>query len=291
MRCGDLPPWTAGVPVGTYPGRAHDEMLAPDGAVHEGWADLAALLDRDFRYVAGSSTLSSTVPELFTRGAGVCQDFAHLAVACLAARYVSGYLETTPPPGRPRIVGADASHAWVSACTGVGCALTRTRPADADAAAMGAFADTEAAKGRLVYQLDDLGLPTDRVVFDLLSSAEEPVTTDHADGVVTIDMAEGDDAHRESLRIQLDEPYRTMLGQETGHWYWTVLVEPDPDRFARSSMSPPMPRPNAPVPNATAANAVTAAAGISPAFGIPSMSTEKPKLPTESGVPTPASGT
>ena len=50
---------------------------------------------------------------------GVCQDFAHLAVSCLrslglAARYVSGYLETLPPPGKPKLVGADASHAWIS---------------------------------------------------------------------------------------------------------------------------------------------------------------------------------
>ena len=87
---------------------------------------------------------------------------------------------------------------------------------------------------RLVYQLDDLGLPTDGLAFDLLSSAEEPVTTGHADGVVTIDLAEGDDAHREALRVQLAEPYRTMLGHlrhETGHYYWTVLVEPSPARF------------------------------------------------------------
>jgi hypothetical protein len=114
------------------------------------------------------------------------------------------------------------------------CALTRTRPADADTAAMAAFADAEAAKRRLVFQLDDLGLPTDGVVFDLLSSAEQPVITGHADGVVTIDMAEGDDAHREALRVQLAEPYRTMLGHlrhETGHYYWTVLVEPSPSRF------------------------------------------------------------
>ena len=69
------------------------------------------------------------------------------------------------------------------------------------------------------------------MAFDLLSSAEEPVTTGHADGVVTIDLAEGDDAHREALRVQLAEPYRTMLGHlrhETGHYYWTVLVEPCP---------------------------------------------------------------
>ena len=73
------------------------------------------------------------------------------------------------------------------------------------------------------------------MAFDLLSSAEEPVTTGHADGVVTIDLAEGDDAHREALRVQLAEPYRTMLGHlrhETGHYYWTVLVEAlPPGRF------------------------------------------------------------
>jgi transglutaminase-like putative cysteine protease len=91
--------------------------------VAEAAVDLCERIHRDFRYVSGSSTVGSTVPELLDRGAGVCQDFAHLAVAGLramglAARYVSGYLETTPPPGRPRMVGADASHAWVSVCTG-----------------------------------------------------------------------------------------------------------------------------------------------------------------------------
>lgn len=114
------------------------------------------------------------------------------------------------------------------------CALTRTRPADDDAAGMAAWAKTEAAKRRLVYQLDELGLTTDGVVFDLLSSADEPVTTGHADGVVTLDLAEGDDPHREALRVQLAEPYRTLLGHlrhEIGHWYWTVLVEPDPEPF------------------------------------------------------------
>jgi transglutaminase-like putative cysteine protease len=57
---------------------------------------------------------------------GVCQDFAHLQIACLRslglpARYVSGYLETMPPPGQPKLLGADASHAWVSFfCPGLG---------------------------------------------------------------------------------------------------------------------------------------------------------------------------
>ena len=126
------------------------------------------------------------------------------------------------------------------------CALTRTRPADDDLAGLAAFALTEAAKRRLVYQLDHLGLPTtprtedpDRgLAFDLLSSENEPVTTGHADGVITIDMAEGDDPHREALRIKLAEPYRTLLGHlrhEIGHWYWYVLIEGTPylDRFRR----------------------------------------------------------
>jgi hypothetical protein len=116
------------------------------------------------------------------------------------------------------------------------CALTRTRPADGDTAALTTFARTEAAKRRLLHQLDDLGLPVvgrDRdpdggLAFDLLSSAQENVTIGHASGVVTIDLAEGDDGYREQVRVRLAEPYRTMLGHlrhETGHWYWEVLVD------------------------------------------------------------------
>lgn len=89
---------------------------------------------------------------------------------------------------------------------------------------------------RLVVQLTALGLPiVDRaqdpeqgLAFDLKSTRFEPVTTGHADGVITIDLAEGDDAHREMLRAQLDEPYRTVLGHlrhEIGHYYWGVLVD------------------------------------------------------------------
>jgi transglutaminase-like putative cysteine protease len=66
-----------------------------------------------------ATTVTTPVMEVFERRRGVCQDFAHLMLSCLrsvglAARYVSGYLLTHPPPGRPRLVGADASHAWVS---------------------------------------------------------------------------------------------------------------------------------------------------------------------------------
>ncbi len=73
-----------------------------------------------------ATTVSTPVMEVFERRRGVCQDFAHLMLSCLrslglAARYVSGYILTKPPPGRTRLVGADASHAWVSVyCPDVG---------------------------------------------------------------------------------------------------------------------------------------------------------------------------
>jgi len=80
-------------------------------------AELAARMHADFEYVPGATTVRTTLGELLHNRRGVCQDFAHLAVGCfrsmgLAARYVSGYLETQPPPGQPRLVGSDASHAW-----------------------------------------------------------------------------------------------------------------------------------------------------------------------------------
>lgn len=73
----------------------------------------------EFEFDPKATTVSTPVLKLLEERKGVCQDFAHLMLACLrslglAARYVSGYLLTTPPPGKPRLVGADASHAWVS---------------------------------------------------------------------------------------------------------------------------------------------------------------------------------
>ena len=116
------------------------------------------------------------------------------------------------------------------------CTLTRTRPRDDDLVAAEPFRVAEAAKRRLVFQLDELGLAhpasgEGRLAFDLLSSEDRPVTTGHADGLITLDLAEGDDAHREALRRQMDEPYRTMLGHfrhETGHYYWAQLVDGTP---------------------------------------------------------------
>ncbi|MEM1296206.1 MAG: transglutaminase family protein [Verrucomicrobiota bacterium] len=72
----------------------------------------------DFTYVSGATDISTPVLDVLEGRRGVCQDFAHLMISCLrslgfAARYVSGYLETQPPPGQPKLQGADASHAWV----------------------------------------------------------------------------------------------------------------------------------------------------------------------------------
>jgi transglutaminase-like putative cysteine protease len=74
----------------------------------------------EFKYETTATDVTTPLAQVLRERRGVCQDFAHLAVGCLrslglAARYVSGYLETKPPPGKPRLVGADASHAWASA--------------------------------------------------------------------------------------------------------------------------------------------------------------------------------
>lgn len=81
--------------------------------------DLTSRIYHDFTYSPRSTTIHTPISEVFEKRRGVCQDFAHLQISCLrslglAARYVSGYLRTLPPPGKPRLVGADASHAWLS---------------------------------------------------------------------------------------------------------------------------------------------------------------------------------
>jgi transglutaminase-like putative cysteine protease len=96
------------------------ESFRPSRPVIEALSDLGRRIHDDFEFDATSTTVNSTIDDLLEGGAGVCQDFAHLAVASLRsqgvpARYVSGYLETLPPPGKAKLVGADVSHAWVSA--------------------------------------------------------------------------------------------------------------------------------------------------------------------------------
>ncbi|WFP52270.1 transglutaminase family protein [Methylomonas sp. EFPC3] len=93
--------------------------FAPGRALPEAIRDLMQRIYRDFTFDPEFTTLSTPLATVLEHRRGVCQDFAHLAIGCirsqgLAARYVSGYIETLPPPGQPKLVGADASHAWFS---------------------------------------------------------------------------------------------------------------------------------------------------------------------------------
>lgn len=81
--------------------------------------DLNSRIFSDFTYRSGSTTVSTQVDQVLVAREGVCQDFARLAIACLranglAASYVSGYLATDPPPGKERVFGIDATHAWAA---------------------------------------------------------------------------------------------------------------------------------------------------------------------------------
>ena len=92
-------------------------------AILESASDLARRIHRDFKFDRTATSVSTPLRQVLKQKSGVCQDFAHLMIGCLrsiglAARYVSGYILTAPPPGRPRLVGADASHAWASVYCG-----------------------------------------------------------------------------------------------------------------------------------------------------------------------------
>jgi transglutaminase-like putative cysteine protease len=91
----------------------------PGRPLLEAIADLSSRIHADFSYRPGSTSVTTGLDEVLSGAEGVCQDFAQLAIGCmrsrgLAARYVSGYLETRGPSGRPRPQGADVSHAWAS---------------------------------------------------------------------------------------------------------------------------------------------------------------------------------
>lgn len=102
------------------------QSFTPNRPLPEALLDLTARIHADFRFDSKATNVRTPPEEAFAKRHGVCQDFAHIQIACLRslhlpARYVSGYLRTFPPPGRPRLIGADASHAWVSAyCPGLG---------------------------------------------------------------------------------------------------------------------------------------------------------------------------
>lgn len=113
--------------------------------------------------------------------------------------------------------------------------LNRNRPESDDTIALEQLARASLAKRRLLFQLYELGLPVvpfyerdGGLAFDLVSSTSgERVMTGHMNGVITVDLSEVSDPHREALRVALNEEYRTMLGHfrhEIGHYYWQKLV-------------------------------------------------------------------
>ncbi len=102
------------------------KSFSKDAPVLAGVRDLTRRIHGDFQYDPKATTVATQLEEVMKTRRGVCQDFAHLGIACLRslglpARYVSGYLRTRPPEGKERLVGADASHAWFSVfCPGAG---------------------------------------------------------------------------------------------------------------------------------------------------------------------------
>ena len=95
-----------------------DEVFADDKPLLLAVQELTHKIFTEFDYSPASTTIATPIQDVMATRKGVCQDFAHLMIGCLrslgyAARYVSGYLETLPPPGQEKMVGADATHAWI----------------------------------------------------------------------------------------------------------------------------------------------------------------------------------
>ena len=109
-----LVPWSEAARAWAAP------SLRPGRDWLEAMFELMHRIHTEFEFEPGATTVTTSVDEVLAQKSGVCQDFAHLMLASLRghglpARYVSGYLLTEPPPGRPRLLGVDASHAWVAA--------------------------------------------------------------------------------------------------------------------------------------------------------------------------------
>jgi len=102
------------------------ESFTPETPLLAGARDLTRRIFADFKFDPQATTVATPLEEVWAKRRGVCQDFAHLGIACLRslglpASYVSGYLRTRPPEGKPRLVGVDASHAWFRVfCPGPG---------------------------------------------------------------------------------------------------------------------------------------------------------------------------
>ena len=93
--------------------------FTPGAEILDAALRLNSMIHEEFKFDPKATTVTTSVRDVFQQKAGVCQDFAHLQITALrsiglAARYISGYIRTSPPPGKPRLIGADASHAWIS---------------------------------------------------------------------------------------------------------------------------------------------------------------------------------
>jgi hypothetical protein len=188
-----------------------------------------------------------------------CPDCRRLVVVesleCLHSSTVLGFdwrAREMSPLGEG-VACANRSLAW---CNGLAGPSGYLRQLCADANPSGgrrrgrspAFSKAETAKRRLIFELLELGLPVagyrerrGGLAFDMLNSRWDEVQTGHDDGVITLDLAEADDAHREHLRTQLGEPYRTLLGHlrhEIAHYYEPILCPENPaasDRYRNCS--------------------------------------------------------
>ncbi|GAA2226002.1 putative zinc-binding peptidase [Herbiconiux moechotypicola] len=172
----------------------------------------------------------------------------HRASGEFAEARPEGVLLTDPRGGEPRLWRPCSNRAWrcnwlapdgEASAQCLSCRLTRRRPDNDDTLSLEKLAVVAADKRRLLMQLIDLGLPITPyyeqeggLAFDLVSSLSngERVIIGHANGVITIDLAESLDAYRERLRVRLGEPYRTVLGHfrhEIGHYYQSILLDTD----------------------------------------------------------------
>jgi transglutaminase-like putative cysteine protease len=132
LRCGHAPDpidavqFTLESPLVQASGMFADyaaRTFTPARPLQEAVTDLCHRIHAEFEYKPGSTSVRTPLAEVFAQRQGVCQDFAHVGIACLRsiglpARYVSGYLRTDPPPGATKLKGADASHAWISVLMG-----------------------------------------------------------------------------------------------------------------------------------------------------------------------------
>jgi len=112
------------VPIWQDIGDYSRTFFVPGRPILEAALDLTKAIKADFKYDASATDVSTPVAQSFLARAGVCQDFAHIMISGLRtigvpATYVSGYLRTEPPPGQPRLMGADATHAWIEVWCGI----------------------------------------------------------------------------------------------------------------------------------------------------------------------------